>query len=261
MNYGLNLLVINNLNDIDENNVKNYYRYNEIDFYYKKYDNSDRLIVSFHGAIPGIVIQQLPVFRSYNWKYNVLCISDKLLELYPDLHLAWYLSPKSSNIHNTYVEIIQRFLQIYTNVIFHGCSGGGFPSFLYSSLFHKKMFVQNSQFYLEKYSLHFTKMLQILKLNILSDFNELTGEQIITNYGCPSKAIIYCNKNDKIHYESHFLPLYNFIIDNNLNTNNTFVFFSFIGDEPVTPKTHHHVQLPNTKSIHEIINELFMCDN
>jgi hypothetical protein len=259
MNYSLNQLVINNLDDIDVNNVKNYYRYNEIDFYYKKHDNSDRLLVSFHGANTGTITLPLPIFRCYNWKYNMLCISDKLLELHTDLRLTWYLSPKKSNIHNTYIEIIKRFLKMYTNVIFYGSSGGGFPSTLYSSIFHKKMFIQNSQIYLEKYGVYFKKMLEIFKLDVC-DFNEVNGEQIINNYGCPSKSIIYCNVNDKHHYECHFLPFLKFINDNNLNINNTFVFVDFIGEDVVLPKTHHNIQLPNTKTVNEIINELFMCD-
>jgi len=92
MNYHLQECRINTLNEIgDESDNSKYYRYNEIDFYYKKHDTSDRLLVSFHAANANTNKAPLPIFRGYNWKYNMLCISDKLLELSDDINLAWYL--------------------------------------------------------------------------------------------------------------------------------------------------------------------------
>jgi hypothetical protein len=250
--YNFTKVELQTLEEIDENNSKIYYRYNEIDFYYKKHDNSDRLVVCFHGAVRSQ--ENLPVFRGYNWPYNVLCISDKLLELYPTLGLAWYLSPKDPNIKKVYIDIIQNFLPKYQNVIFNGSSAGGFPALLFSSYFHKKCIIQNAQIYLKNFYSALSKILNLLELK--SNEMETNGEEIIETYGVPSRAVIMCNKKDSHHYEKHYLPFYEYINKNNLDS--YFQFFDFIGCEPVPPHTHHHINLPSTmKNIRECLDELF----
>ena len=89
MNYGLTKQTIPSLSDVDYSNTC-YYNYNGIDFYCKKHDDSDQLVVSFHGAVSpkNGVKQLLPVFRGYNWSRNMLCFSDKLLEEYIDIEIA-----------------------------------------------------------------------------------------------------------------------------------------------------------------------------
>jgi hypothetical protein len=249
--YNFNKVVLQTLKEMDENNSKIYYRYHEIDFYYKKHDDNDRLVVSFHGAKNT---EPLPLFRGYNWPYNVLCISDKLLELNPNIRLAWHLSPKDTNIKEVYTEIIQNFLTKYDNVIFYGSSGGGFPALLFSSYFHKKCIIQNAQIYLEKFLyLKYT----ILNINPTSEFNETNGEEIIEKYGVPSMAVIMCNINDTHHYEQHYLPFFEYINKNNLGS--YFQGLDFIGHEPVPPQNHHHVNIPSTmKNILECLDSVFL---
>lgn len=256
MNYNLNKIEIINFNEIDETNIQNYYRYNNVDFYYKKNNISDKLIVSFHGAIRGNNIRQpLPVFRSFNMKkYNLLSISDALLELYENLDLGWFLYSKQSTIGNTYIEIIKFFLTKYSNVIFSGSSGGGFPSLLYSSYFYKKALIYNSQFYLDKYYDKLKKIIDTLEIEI-SDFEQTNCEEIIKKYNLPFCAIIYCNINDTHHYEYHFMQFRKFIFDNNLDSN--FKFIEFVGNEPEHQKSHHHILLPNTTTDNICIDELF----
>lgn len=52
MPYDLKKVEISDLKDIMKylNNII-YYRYDEIDFYYRKNNNSNRLVITFHGAI------------------------------------------------------------------------------------------------------------------------------------------------------------------------------------------------------------------
>ena len=252
MNYNLNKIILNELNNTVIFDNKNYYNYKEVDFYFKKYDDTNKLVVSFHAADPGQSLK--PIFRGFNWNYNILCISDKLLELYPELNLTWYLSPIKSNIMDTYIEIIGLFNSKYENIIFTGSSGGGFPSLLFSCYFYKKALIFNSQIYLENYYSLLDKIINTLNVNK----NELTItniEEIITKYGKPYVAFIYCNSNDKHHYEKHYLPFNKFINDNNLNIN--FKLIEFKGAEPVHPQTDHHILLPTEKTIDKSIEELF----
>ena len=193
MNYNLNKVILSKLGDVKEFDNKKYYRYNEIDFYFKGHDESDKLLVSFHAANAGNaqnIKAPLPIFRGFNWEYNVLCISDKLIELYPELSLGWYLSPLESNIMDTYVEIIGLFLDTYKNVVFTGTSGGGFPSLLFSSYFKKKALIQNSQIYLENYYSKLNDILHALSIK-QTDLSITNGEDIVVKYGNPFMVFIY----------------------------------------------------------------------
>jgi hypothetical protein len=258
MNYNLTQQNIDNLNDINENNTKIYYKYRLIDFYYKKKDNSDKLLITFHGSNTANTkigrANPIPIFRCYCWNYNILCISDVLLELYPNINLGWYLSPLNTNIKQTYIEIIQFFLNKYKNVIFYGSSGGGFPSLLFSSYFQKKAFIQNSQIYLNKYFNIFDRILKETNMKI-TDIDEINGEQIIQNYGLPQHLIFYCNTNDTHNYTKHYLPFLEFINQNNWNKN--FTFIHFLGDPPIPPQSDHNVNFPSNSNIFDSINELF----
>jgi hypothetical protein len=139
-------------------------------------------------------------------------------------------------------------------VVFHGSSGGGFPSLYFSSYFHKKALIQQAQIYLNNYYNIFDSFLKELNLQI-SDFNEINGEQVLSNLGLPKHLVFYCNSNDKHHYEKHFLPFLNYVSKNNWNTN--FTFIEFIGDNPIPPQTHHIIQVPKNVNIIDSIKSLF----
>jgi hypothetical protein len=235
---------ISSFSDIDDTN-NYYYKYKSIDFLYKKYDNSERLLICFHGARCKAT---LPIFRGYNWNYNILSISDKVLELHEELELAWYLTPDNQTI---YKEIIAFFVEKYKNCVFFGSSGGGYPALLYASIFHKKAFIQNSQLYIHKY--HYRKNLCKIYSDI--EMGDYDIEESIAKYGLPEKAYIYVNERDSDHYNNHFLSFKTFILSNKFNAH--FMFHSFVGEEPVPPQNHHHVQLPVGLSLHTIISDIF----
>ena len=107
---------INSLDEVDATEIKTYYNYNGVDFYYRKRTDDDRLIVSFHGALPSSKPTQLPLFRVYNCNYNILCISDNLLEKYPGLLLGWFCTEKGSNVDVIYKEIIGFFISKHTRL-------------------------------------------------------------------------------------------------------------------------------------------------
>jgi hypothetical protein len=252
MNYGFVKCDIKNLTEVDDTNVKTYYNYNGVDFYYRKNNDDDRLLVNFHGSINIKHNIPLPVFRCHNWKYNVLCIADKLLQTHKTLLLGWYCTENTTNDDTSYKDIIKYFISNHNNVIFYGSSGGGMPSLLYAAYFHKKAYITNAQLYLDKYSFYPDLMATI-------DVNNLTepihADKIIAKHGLPSMMYIYVNEHDIHHYMKHFIPFMKYINDNKLNTN--FKFIAFKGAEPPAEKSHHHVNLPINIKVEQIINELF----
>jgi len=259
--YNFKMKYLSNLIDIEDSG-KYYYKYKGSQFYYKKNNDSDRLVVCFHGAMFGdptspTGMVQLPIFRGFDWKYNVLCLSDKLLEDFTNkkLEVGWFLSPKNSGYKQIYTEIISFILKFYKNVIFHGSSAGGFPSLYFSCLFSQKALTLNSQFYIEKHGLfdHFTK---IIGMKLEEDFEEYDSEAIVTKYGPPHQAYIYCNQKDAVHIENHFNPFKNFVEREKIEEYFSFRTFSN-EEEPPPGKTHHVVFLPTNVSMNSLLDELF----
>jgi hypothetical protein len=252
MNYGFNKKCINTLDEIDMENKNDYYRYKETDFYYKKVDDSNNLVVSFHGARRDNV--PIPIFRFYNHNYNILCFSDKLLEIhYGKINIGWFLSPKGKNFHQIYFNIIQFFIKKYKNIVFFGSSAGGLMALTCASRFKKEALLQNPQLYLKNYyKLHITPLVNATNINV----NEVNAEEVIRRYGLPRKAYISCNIRDEHHYTMHFTPFKNFIIDNGYQSN--FKFVEFEGADPIPPQKHHTIQNPpHINNDDELIDEIF----
>lgn len=253
MNYNLIKTDIEVLSDIDLNNTTKYYRFKETDFFFKKHDNTDRLVVSFHGSRETTkgIYAPLPIFRGFDWDFNMLCISDKLLNIV-DVnvsHIGWFLSPNGSGFHETYVDIISFFLDKFQNIVFTGTSAGGFPALLYSSYFKKKGIISNTQLYLN--NAWPANMVNNMEINLNKQFEIKTCEDIITKFGCPKKFIYYTNENDIFCYKKHFCPFNEYLTKNNYNTH--FDMRNFIGKETAYP---HAVQIPAGTTYHDEIEKL-----
>jgi len=233
---------ITSLEDVHES-IK-HYKYKSIDFFYNKQDATNRLLITFHGARSS---EALPIFRGYNWNYNLLALSDKLLEIHDGLKLGWYLT---SEFQSIYKEIISFFLRTYSNCIFTGSSGGGLPAMLYASIFKKKAVIQNSQLYIQSYR-HYKQLQTFLKDN----FGEWNLEMSTLHYGPPEHAYIYVNELDTEHYTLHFLRFQEFVKKQGLESQYTF--HSFIGVDPVPPKVHHHVNLPTGLTLTQLFELCF----
>jgi hypothetical protein len=255
--YNLEQEVIDDLQKINDNNTKKYYTYNGCDFYFKRYDNTDRLLVAFHGSINSQNKRQpLPVFRMYDYKYNVLCLSDKLLKLHAKLDITWYASWKGSKIFESYHDIINTVSKKFKNIVFFGSSAGGLPALKFSSIFKQKALILNSQLYILKYfDGQYTKhMLEQLN-KTYDELLEPNSEKIIETYGPPALAYIYCNTRDLHIFNDHYSPFKRYIYGKKLEKH--FNFIEFHGEEPVPPNTHHDVQVPKDKTRSELIGELF----
>lgn len=262
--YGFELKCVSTLEETDDSG--NYYhKYKGVHFYHKKHNESDKLIVSFNGAMyrsptspTGMAL--LPIFRGFDWKYNMLCMSDKLLEDFSNekLEVGWFLSPRNSNYLNIYTEIIGHVMKSHNNVIFHGSSAGGFPSLYFSCFFHQKALILNAQFYIERYSLfnHFTAK---TGMNLAHDFDEHSSEAIISKHGAPSCAHVWCNEKDTNHIDKQFLTFKRFIENEGREKlKGHFVFSAFSNaEDPPFGKTHHTVLLPTGVSMTALFDELF----
>ena len=255
---------VSTLEDVDGSG-DSYHNYKGVHFYYRKHDESDRLIVTFNGAMyrdpnspTGMVL--LPIFRGHDWNYNVLCMSDKLLEDFSNkkLELGWFLSPRGSNYLHVYTEIIGHVIQSHTDVIFYGSSAGGFPALHYACVFSKKSLVLNAQFYIDRYALfpHFTAT---TGMKLAHDFDEHDLEDIIAKHGPPLRAHIWCNANDINHMTNHFMPFKQFVEnDEREKLKEKFTFTAFTNEEaPPLGKTHHHDMLPTGVSMNAAIDRLF----
>lgn len=261
--YNLKLKYISSLEDIDHSG-KHYHKYKGVQFYHKKNDDSDKLVVTFNGAMyrdptshTGMVL--LPIFRGVDWNYNVLCMSDKLLEDFGNekLEVGWFLSPRGSNYLSIYTEIIGHVVKSYNNVVFHGSSAGGFPSLHFSCVFHEKALILNAQFYIERYSL-FNHFIKSTDMKLTDDFEEYSSEAIVSKHGPPKCAHIVCNKKDTNHMNNQFLPFKNFIESEREKIKKHFVFETFSNvEEPPPGKTHHTVFLPTGISMNTLLDDLF----
>lgn len=265
---------IEDLNAINDSGQV-YYNYKNIHFHYKRNNSSKNLVIAFNGAISiandNNNLRPTPVFRNfYNKQYNILNISDKLLEDFSEqkIILGWFMCPNNTNYFEIYTEIIRFFIDKYDQVIFHGSSAGGIASMLFASYFtqyysnnidkidntHFRItaLVLNSQFYLDKY-FYFKTFIE--KTGVILDSDNYNIEHIITKYGSPMRTYIYVNENDNIHYDIHFSPFKQFITNNGLQDKYTFI--PFVGVEPIPPKTHHTVFTPPDQSENEILNMIF----
>jgi len=253
MNYNLIKTDIEVLSEVDLNNTTKYYRFKETDFYFKNYDNTDRLVVSFHGSRQGSkgIYAPLPIFRGFDWKFNMLCISDKLLNIVDTnlSYIGWFLSTNGSGFHETYVDIISFFLDKFQNIVFTGTSGGGFPSLLYSSYFKKKGLTSNAQLYLNKGWPN--NFINNMEKYLNKQFEIKTCEDIIKNFGCPVKFACYANENDIFSYCGNFIPFKEYLIKNNYISH--FEMRNFIGKESSCP---HGIYLPDGPSYNNEIEKL-----
>lgn len=261
--YGLKLKYISNLENIDSSG-KHYHRYKGVQFYHKKNDDSDKLVVTFHGSMfkdasspTGMVL--LPIFRGVDWKHNMLCMADKLLEDFSNekLKFAWFLSPHGSNYMKIYSEIIAHVMQSYKNVVFYGSSAGGIPALWYSCYFHQKALIHNAQFYIERYGL-FNQFVALTQMK-LDEFEEYDSEAIVSKHGPPGCAHIVCNEKDTNHMNNQFLPFKRFIENEKREKmKKHFVFETFSNvEEPPPGKIHHSVYLPTGVSMHDALDEVF----
>jgi hypothetical protein len=265
MNNNLRQQVIQKLEDLDVSiaDGNTYYTWNSINFLYKKnVPNYKKLLIAFHGALKiGSEIKP-PIFRMYNYgknEYDVLCISDKLVEEFFDrnLALAWYQSTDTRDYETCYQNIIKHVSSKYEDVVFSGSSGGGLPALLYGCIFKRKILIQNSQLYLNKHKFY-EKARNII---FPESFIYIDTENHIRKYGVPLHAVVMQNIGDGNHYINHWTPFKSFIEKNEDSKN--FNFIEFQGKPPNQSETrpklgYHHIISPDGTTTRALISNLFV---
>lgn len=241
MQYNLDNEIIFNLDNTDFKNSK-YYTFNYIDFYYK-INNSKYLLITFHGALAGTlkndnynknlyddwgeetyenskwVRSKIPLFRCYNYtKFDVLCLSDILLKLYPkNLQLGWFLSKEYEKY---YIDIIKYISGKYLtkNIIISGSSGGAFASLYYGDMFNFKRIVFNGQILIKNHA-YYTAFKSIVNNELISHDNlDLKNRNNIIIYQCINDEHHYINLKKYLSYNKYndILVIY---FENNKNVN------------------------------------------
>jgi len=249
---------IETLSDIDlDNSNKLYYTYKGCDFYYKKVDTSDKLVVGFHGSVADRF--EVPIFGYFDYNKNVLSIADSLLKEYrhTGLNCAWYLSSKTHSYKDIYIEILSYFIKpsLYNNIVFTGSSAGGFAAMHYGSYFKAKVIICNSQFYINKHS----KYNELIKFTGFKedDFVDFDIHSIIKVYGLPKQTIIYQNIRDISTFKRHYIPFKTIIEKEQLI--DKIEFNEFYGADPIPidkPHDHHHIRLPENTTLIDVMNRL-----
>ena len=247
--YGYNVNKIQTLNDIS-NNGSFWYEYKNLNFLSKCNSINKNLVVVFHGGIPE---NTRNVFRGYDFvieNTDIVCVSNMLTNIYPDLRVSWYLSSKKYDVHGLCMELFRYLLdnKTYKNVIFTGSSAASYPSMRYACIFNKTAIISNPQIYLELNSLYKNAKNRINRENDDFIYDERDIENIIKN-NKPQKIILYQNTLDTDNY-SIFVEFMNNVFSD------IFEFIPFKGPDVCAPdKTQHHYNFPNNKNHLTILKE------
>ena len=249
--YGYKVNKIETLNDISSD-CSFWYEYKGLNFLSKRKSINENLVVIFHGCIPE---KTSNVFRGYDFvieNTDIVCVSNMLTNIYPDLRVSWYLSSKKYDVHGLCMELFRYLLdnKTYKNIIFTGTSAASYPSIRYASIFNKTAITSNPQIYLELNLLYKNAKNRI---NIENDdfiYDERDIENIIKNNN-PQKIILYQNTLD--HDDDKYSTFVKFM---NNGYSDIFEFIPFKGPHVCAPnKTQHHYNFPNNKNHLTILRE------
>jgi len=269
--YGYKQKTINELNSIN-NDTNNFYNYKGLNFLSKLSSQNENLVIIFHGAVQGNDTNRI-VFRGYNYEIdntNIICISDYLLNIYPEYLVNWTLSTDKHNVEYIYDELFMHLItqQEYSKVIFTGTSAGGFPSLKFACKFNCIALISNSQIYLEEYTLFKRGRINVNDgkyglLDILDKYNDeiiykdKQIEIIIHEYK-PKQIIIYNNKKDYT-YNRDVVPFIQYINDNKLSHLFQINLFDY-DKNPAPGESCHGIQFPDNKK-HLYILQEFIKNN
>jgi len=228
--YGIPYIELANLDDIRYG--KFHYNYNEIDFMFNFKDNSDKLIIIFHGAIR--VTDKLPMFLKHDYdKDNIsaLIISDKLLELSKtNIHMfsrsGGFCETNTIKYHTIYKAIIQQCIDCVNKnnnhkIIFIGPCIGAKPALYFGSFFAGIVLILNGWIYLSDDVINFFEKSANLEYGSIINYD--IEQQLIKS---PPKCIyIYINKSDN----DLFAMTHKFIIfcKNNIPNNFSATIFDY----------------------------------
>lgn len=263
LNQDTKLLDINVKFDVLRHSQYNlsYRKYLQVSHYFRKSSASKKLLVTFHGSISpaqhGKPATALPVFRLFNLNISdqpsILCFSDKLLEEFRNnsVYLSWFLDTSHCEQSESIIRTIRLYCDLYDfeEIIFHGSSGGGFPSVRFASYFGQTAIVSNSQFILKQHS-QFNELTKAVDSHGVKLQSYDLKSNLMGTLG-PKKVISYCNVDDYtlLHHE-----YVNDIVSSLFPGSVYPVFFS--GEKIANQKgiRNHSVQYPYGKNISDVLS-------
>ena len=198
-NYNIPFIQLDKLADIKYG--KYHYNYKTVDFMFNFKKNAKKTLIAFHGRVHSH--ESWPVFYKHNFEhnnFNVLSISDRLLEQTRELHNTMYLSVKKLNYHEIYFEIISIVLNLTKtekNIFFGSCSGS-FPAVRYGSLFNGYILCMNGYVFLLKN--YFDSYNKKISKFINDEFIYIDNFNVILK-SPPKHIYLYINKNDTITFD------------------------------------------------------------
>lgn len=201
--YGIPYVKLENLNDIQVG--KFHYNYKTIDFMLNYKENSEKLLIIFHGSIR--INDKLPMFLKHNYNkenISVLSISDKLLEFSQNrttkyTRSAYFAETTEYKFHKTYCEIIEKSINITNNKknIFIGPCIGAKPAVYFGSKFKSQILLMNGWLYpTEEMKTNFETIAKIPQNSII---NYNIEQKILESQ--PEFIHIYINKQDKMTFD------------------------------------------------------------
>jgi hypothetical protein len=236
-----------NINDIILG--KYHYNYKTVDFMFNWKENSEKLIILFHGSIREN--DKLPMFLKHNYdeqKISLLTISDKLLEFNKKnmntmfVRSAGFCETQELKIHDIYIRIIKKCIDLCNEkkIVFIGPCVGAKPAIYFGSMFNENIIVMNGCIYISN--------------EMIYAFEKASGVNNIINYNIEEMIIkskpkfikIYINKKDNFTFGMN-LKFINFC-KKNIPDN-----FNVISFDRIEKKDGHNTFFPEGESFDSII--------
>jgi hypothetical protein len=248
-NYNIPFCEIETLSEI--NFGKYHYNYKTVDFMFNYKENSEKLLIVFHGRVHSN--EKYPVFYKYNFERentSVLSLSDRLLKNNRKIHNTFFLSSLKYNYQDVYIDIINYVLNSINcekNIFFGTCSGS-FPALYYGIIFKKYIFIANG--FIEINCVAENLMIDVYKKNNLYD--ELVKINIFDTLKIsqPKQIYLYINKHDSMTFEMNKI----FILF--CKKNYPDIITPVIHDTIIDNKDGHDIHFPNGENFDTVFDKI-----
>jgi len=197
--YGIEFKKLDEFDDIKYG--KYHYNYKTVDFMLNWYENVNKTVIVFHARVDGS--EKFPIFYKHNSKsdkFNILSLSDKLLEQARGCQNILFFGTKEIEYDKIYEEIIKNILKLVgttTNIFFGSCSGAH-PAIRYGLLFGEHIVVTNGYTCIDEstFEIYSNKVRKFANLNMIC-----VDTKEISKIYAPKHLHIYVNKNDTFVFD------------------------------------------------------------
>ena len=246
--YGIPYIELDNFEDIKIG--KYHYNYKTVDFMFNYKENSEKLLIVFHGRVYST--EKWPVFYKYNYekyKVSVLSLCDRLLKDVREFHNTMFSSTNKNNYDIIYLEIIKNIInvtQTQKNIFFGSCSGT-FPALYYGSLCNGIVLCSNGYVIFEQETYEIYKDKIYLKNSEIMIHRNIFDTLKISQ---PYHIYLYVNKYDNVTFEMN-KKLILFLKKNYPNILTTIIHGSLIEN-----KDPHDIHFPEGENFDSVFDKI-----